>query len=220
MKRRLHSRLRLLKLNYLTYKKQVLSYLFKLMNLSFFSDLTCLQPRHLIERVHFGKVRYCCSFVIVNTCICELFGTIEPILVFPCDVHEPVGHDLNDLSPLRRSVRWHLPFVEVLLRMELNSEDRIFLRFHDGNELFVVGRGGSPDQVPEFPEQLILVECVDFDSIIIIIVDQPMTLCHFLDLIFIKSFKQIALLSSELNWLNYIEISINFWKDWCIIVCC
>ena len=48
--------------------------------------------------------------------------------------------------------------------------------------------------------------------------DQSMALCHFLDLIFVESFKQIAFLPSKFYRFDDIDVAINRFQNWLIIV--
>ena len=116
-----------------------------------FSDLTLFHSWHFIEFIFLGEKRPYCRFIVVDACFCELLSTIESILILPRNFDKPIRHYLHDLSPLRRSVSRHLPFIQVLLRVELNCEYRVFFGFHYGNEFFVVGRCGSANQIPKFP---------------------------------------------------------------------
>ena len=117
-------------------------------------------PWGLIKNINFCKT-WCrgLGLVVVDALISKLFCTCKPVQISSCIVDVSVGHYLNHLATLCRTVCENFPLVEVFLWVKLNSKERIIFGFHNCNKIFIVWSCSAGYHIPETFQSLVLVKC-------------------------------------------------------------
>lgn len=64
-------------------------------------------------------------FVIIDAEFFELLWIIECVFTLSCILYEFVREDLDDLGSVDGTICEYLPFIEIFLRVELNSKEGI-----------------------------------------------------------------------------------------------